>query len=369
MLTRMWIENSGRPTLRNRGPLGTAVLMAVLGAAGTMLAPRRLRLTTVPVVLHALSFRGASAVALGVAGTTGLLSARVRGHGRRPAGPDDRSFGRPRPWRRLVGGTALCTAAMVNAAVVVSRGWAARPVPGPADLVVVSLNTLGGEATPAQIAALVSAELRTADMAVVALPETTAELAAQCCALLEGQGTAFRSFSTDAEPGNPLAAISLLIDVRLGPYRQVPAPQLLLGAVVAESEAGAPTLVAVHPGAPMPAVGFRRWRSDVAATVKESQGRPYSLMAGDFNTTVDHLMMQNLLPAFDAATRAGRGAEGTWPAHFPAPLSAPIDHVLVNGSDLVVLSSRTERVGGSDHRAVIVRLRDLRRAGREASVS
>jgi len=41
-------------------------------------------------------------------------------------------------------------------------------------------------------------------------------------------------------------------------------------------------------------------------------------------------MMRDLAPCFDAAVAAGRGAEGTWPSHFPAPLAAPIDHVLVN---------------------------------------
>ena len=110
----------------------------------------------------------------------------------------------------------------------------------------------------------------------------------------------------------------------------------------------------------MPAVGFARWRSDVATAVGISRAHRNSVVAGDFNTTVDHEMMRHLAPSVDAATVVGRGAEGTWPARFPAPLAAPIDHVLVNGG-MTVLGSRTLRVGRSDHRAVVVRLRLLAR--------
>lgn len=328
-----------------RSRLESAALLAVVAAGAVSVQPDALGLSRVPVLLHALSFRAVTALGLAGTGAGIALAARLR--------PEDRAA---RIRRHTAGGVLLLSAA-AHGAVLLRRGWARPGSTKQADLVVVSLNTLNGAATPDQIAAVVRAELTTADAVMVALPETPEPLAHRCADLLAAAGHPVQAFCTTSNPENPLSTTSLLISERLGGYRQIPAPAMWLGAVIAEPVDGAgPVVAAVHPGAPMPDVGFWRWRSDVTAAVEVSRMHPFSVVAGDFNTTVDHAMMRHLEPSVDAATVAGRGAEGTWPAHFPAPLAAPIDHVLLGG-DITVLGCRTLRVGDSDHRAVIARLR------------
>lgn len=334
----------GRGSSRRGARLEAAALLAAAAGGVLSVQPDALGLSRVPIVLHLLSFRAATALGLATTGVGIALAGRSRSHPVLPV-------------RRLVAGAALVLAAVTHGAIVRKRGWAGQGSAERADLVVVSLNTLNGQASPDQITTLVAAEMLTADAAMVALPETPEPLAQRCAALLEQAGHRMQVFATTADPQNPLSTTSLLISEQLGRYRQVPAPPMLLGAVLTEPMDGSgPVLAAVHPGAPMPDVGFSRWRSDVTAAVGISRDHRDSVVAGDFNTTVDHAMMRHLEPAVDAATVAGRGAEGTWPARFPAPFAAPIDHVLLNGG-MTVLGSRTLRVGGSDHRAVVVRLR------------
>ncbi len=338
----------GRPALTGAGRrvllgLGTAALAPVVAGAVVGIDPGRFGLSTTPLVLHAVSFRGPMALGLTAAGVGTAWTLRL---GRRP---------RSVPWRRLSAGGVLLAAGLGQVAILIHRGVVGRPTPDHADLVVVSLNTLGGAATAGQIAALVEKELAGATGAMLALPETSNAIARETAALLSARGHRFQVFSTTQGP-RPLDTTSLLISDELGAYRQRRAPTLLLGAVLAEpADASGPILAAVHPGAPTSRVGYPRWRSDVAKAVGMCRGQPGSIVAGDFNACVDHQMMRDLEPCFDAATRAGRGAMGTWPAHFPSLLAAPIDHVLVNGR-YTVLGARTRRVGRSDHRAVIVRL-------------
>lgn len=322
--------------------LESAALLAAAITGAVTVQPDAVGLSRVPVLLHALSFRAVTALGLAATGL-GLAAA-----GR---------YGSPvmRIHRAAASG-ALLLAGATHGAMLVRRGWAKPGSAAPADLVVVSLNTLGGKATPEQIAALVGAELGTSAAVMVALPETPEPLARRCAELLHATGHPVQLFATTVDPQNPLSTTSLLVSERLGAYRQAAAPSMWLGAALAEPVGHAgPVLAAVHPGAPMPDVGFGRWRSDVSAAVGLSQENRYSVVAGDFNTTVDHAMMRHLAPVVDAAVAARRGAEGTWPAHFPALLASPIDHVLVHGP-ITVLGSRTVRVGASDHRAVVVRL-------------
>ena len=331
-------RQSGRPSR-----LESAALLVAVAAGAATVQPDAVGLSRLPGLLHVLSFRAVTA--LGLAATGVAVASRTG------------SVAPPAATRRAVAAGALLLAGAAHGVILARRGWARPGSAERADLLVVSLNTLNGAAAPERIVALVAAELTRADATMVALPETPEPLARQCAALLAAAGHPVQVFCTTADPTNPLSTTSLLVSERLGRYRRLDAPAMLLGAVLTEPEDGpGPVLAAVHPGAPMPAVGFARWRSDVTAAVGISRDHPFSVVAGDFNTTVDHAMMRRLTPSVDAATVAGRGAEGTWPAKLPAALAAPIDHVLLGGP-FAVLGSRTERVGASDHRAVVVRLR------------
>ncbi|MQA05671.1 MAG: hypothetical protein GEV07_24130 [Streptosporangiales bacterium] len=80
-------------------------------------------------------------------------------------------------------------------------------------------------------------------------------------------------------------------------------------------------------------------------------------MLGDVNATLDHEPLADLGGCVDAADAAGAGSAGTWPASAPAAIAAPIDHVFVPRASWLVLGTAARVVDGSDHRALVARLR------------
>ena len=303
-------------------------------------------------VVHAVSFRGLCGLL--AAGTAAASAAAAGRTARLPLG------------RVLASGaTAAGTGVAVGSVVaLLQQGWAGRSVTvrpsrahgsvaeAEADVVVLLLNTLMGAADAPAIVARAVAD----DATVSALPECSKPLARAVAAGLAARGRDVQAFGT-RENAWPTAETWLLVDRRLGRYRQVDAPRLQLGAAIAEPvDHDGPTLAAVHPPAPVPTVGLDRWRTFVRVAADVARTRDDAIVAGDFNTTLDHEPMVDLAPYADAATLAGRGAEGTWPARLPALLATPIDHVLIRPDRWTVLGTRTYRVGDSDHRAVVARL-------------
>ena len=325
-------------------------VLTLVGAAVTR-SPTRFGLGHRAGVVHAVSFR--SLCGLLAAGTAAAVAGRS-GHPRRAL------------QARLVDGVVAAGTGVAagNLVALGQQGWAGRSATvrpprangsvagAEADVVVLLLNTLMGASDAPEIVARAVAE----DATMLALPECSEPLARAVVAGLAAHGRDVQAFGT-RENAWPTAETWLLVDGRLGRYRQVDAPRVQLGAVIAEPvDHDGPTLAAVHPPAPVPAVGLDRWRSDVKVAVDVARTRADAIVAGDFNTTLDHEPMVDLAPYADAATLAGRGAEGTWPARLPALLATPIDHVLIRPDRWTVLGTRTHRVGGSDHRAVVVRL-------------
>ncbi|HST69513.1 MAG TPA: endonuclease/exonuclease/phosphatase family protein [Solirubrobacterales bacterium] len=84
------------------------------------------------------------------------------------------------------------------------------------------------------------------------------------------------------------------------------------------------------------------------------RGAPW-LLIGDFNATLDHSQLRDLLDRGyrDAAEVAGKGLEPTWPAEeWASRLPAvTIDHVLADRR-LGVVDYEVEELPGSDHRPV-----------------
>ena len=128
-------------------------------------------------------------------------------------------------------------------------------------------------------------------------------------------------------------------------------------------------LVSVHmwtPKRPCARSGVSLWRDDldVLAAMPVPAGPagpagPPSIVAGDFNSTLDHGEFRRLLRRglVDAARETGRGLAPTWsPAPWwPLGLLA-IDHILVDRR-CAVLDTSVHRLPGTDHRAVFARLR------------
>lgn len=138
-------------------------------------------------------------------------------------------------------------------------------------------------------------------------------------------------------------------------------------------------LVSVHmftPKRPCAPRGVSRWRDDLAVLaglpVPIGPADPPSIVAGDFNSSLDHAGFRRLLdgaglngrPAgiprgrlVDAARETGRGLVPTWGPvpDWPVGLLA-IDHILVDRR-CAVLGTSVHRLPGSDHRALFARVR------------
>jgi endonuclease/exonuclease/phosphatase (EEP) superfamily protein YafD len=112
-------------------------------------------------------------------------------------------------------------------------------------------------------------------------------------------------------------------------------------------------LVAVHTGQPINEPDD--WRADwgvlnqIVPALKGSV-----IVAGDFNTTLDHAPMRDLLGTgfADAARTANSGWQPTWPRQLGM---VAIDHVLTRGS-YSAISTSTFKVPDTDHRALVARL-------------
>ena len=114
-------------------------------------------------------------------------------------------------------------------------------------------------------------------------------------------------------------------------------------------------VVDVHPYPPTRSrVGA--WRSGLQSLPSTGRGAPW-VLAGDFNATLDHAEMREVIDSGyrDAGEVVGEGLTPTWP--FGRTLTPPItiDHVLAD-SRIGVAGYTVEGISGTDHRAVFARL-------------
>jgi endonuclease/exonuclease/phosphatase family metal-dependent hydrolase len=125
-----------------------------------------------------------------------------------------------------------------------------------------------------------------------------------------------------------------------------------------------PVLVeSAHPSAPSDLKNLDCWRADLAGEPGATDppatpDGPVRVLAGDFNSTLDHHALRRLIGRGyrDAAESAGRGLAGTW-GPYGGSLVPPvtIDHVLVDRR-IGVGAVGVDRLPGSDHRAVFAEL-------------
>ncbi|MGC4876582.1 endonuclease/exonuclease/phosphatase family protein [Micromonospora sp. DT43] len=114
-----------------------------------------------------------------------------------------------------------------------------------------------------------------------------------------------------------------------------------------------------HPAAPYALDQVGAWRADLVAQPPATPDGGLRILAGDFNSTLDHGPLRALLRTgyVDAADATGTGLTGTW-GPYDGDLIPPvtIDHVLVDrriaADDVAVFD-----LPGSDHRSVLATLR------------
>ena len=120
---------------------------------------------------------------------------------------------------------------------------------------------------------------------------------------------------------------------------------------------GAIELVAVHPNPPVDGDATAQWRSDLRALPRADPGGTLRVLPGDFNATLDHDELREILDSgyVDAADRAGKGLIPTWPTGRRIPPPVTIDHVLAD-QRIGVGDVSIHSLEGSDHRPVSAEL-------------
>jgi endonuclease/exonuclease/phosphatase family metal-dependent hydrolase len=116
-------------------------------------------------------------------------------------------------------------------------------------------------------------------------------------------------------------------------------------------------LVSVHPNPPVDGTAVADWRGDLRALPHADPEGPIRLLPGDFNATLDHEELRDILGSgyVDAADARGKGLIPTWPSgrRFPPPVT--IDHVLVD-ERVEVGDVSIHSLTGTDHRPIFVEL-------------
>ncbi|MBX3104167.1 MAG: endonuclease/exonuclease/phosphatase family protein [Microbacteriaceae bacterium] len=331
-----------------------AIALVLVLAAGTLIAfwPQLFGLQRAPVAAQVVSLRGmAAAVSLFI-----VLALVVLG------------FLVPK-LRRLCGAIGAIGLLFVVATVAVMaiRGLGSSGFhhKGPSDLTIMSWNTLGGAPGPMTIAnAAIDAG---AD--VVSLPETTNDVATEVARIMGAAGHPMWVHTFSYDQISKARSTSILISTSLGKYNvdiDHRTTQVLPTLVATPADGTGPTIVAVHVVAPSPSQ-LNHWKLDLTWIEQLCQGKNV-ILAGDFNSTLDHYWGLGEVPAngigncLDAGLASGNGAVGTWPTSLPPLLGAPIDHIMATpGWQVTGMRVIGDLDGaGSDHRPIVVQLMPLR---------
>lgn len=116
-------------------------------------------------------------------------------------------------------------------------------------------------------------------------------------------------------------------------------------------------LVSVHPMAPSIPSRTGQWADEYGSIPPATSVDLPSVLAGDFNATLDHARLRDLIDTGyrDAAEVMGKGLVSTWPSRIGWKLPVTIDHVLAERG-ISIAAYDVEKISGTDHRAVFAEL-------------
>jgi len=253
--------------------------------------------------------------------------------------------------------------ALINTAVVATRGIGdmSFATAAPRSITVLAWNTLG-DAPGAKVIAQLALD---SGADVVVLPETTKATADAVAAAMLEAGREMRPFTVAFDQVSKARSTSLLISADLGTYsvdQEEPNSAVLPTVIARPADGTGPTIMAVHLVAPIPGE-LAHWNDDLA-WMAQACSEPSTIIAGDFNSTIDHFSGlataegATLGDCVDAAAVSDNAAVGTWPTALPALLGAPIDHVMATPDWTVTGMRVIENYDkyGSDHRPVLAQL-------------
>jgi endonuclease/exonuclease/phosphatase (EEP) superfamily protein YafD len=239
--------------------------------------------------------------------------------------------------RPVIGIVALA----VGLPAVLHRRAAPRRAPSADDVTVLVLNVWHGRADTGALAALVERERPD----LVVLPEAGHEYCGRILERLAGyRGVASTPPGRRDGWGVTVLAGPRAADVGLEPEHVMRLPHVrVTGGLLGDRE-----LYAVHATAPARLGVVHDWRRDLrTAAGWTAMG---AIVAGDVNATVDHRLLRAV------GRSAGPAGTGTWPARLPRWAGIRIDHVLLP-EGVESSAASVHDVAGSDHRAVLARLR------------
>ena len=250
---------------------------------------------------------------------------------------------------------------LASVAILATRGFSATTAANTStNVTVLSWNTKGDAPGPIEIAKLALAQH--AD--IITLPETTLITGKAVERIMAAAGHPMWVLSDAYDYVSKSRSTTLLVSSALGAYKvdRSAGNTRVLPTVIARPDSGnGPTIVSVHAVSPIPKQ-MRNWRADLSWLATQCAGAN-TIMAGDFNSTLDHLRAyakpgQDFGSCTDAGYASHGGAVGSWPTNLPELLGAQIDHVMYS-SDWKVVAMKvigTEDNSGSDHRPIVATL-------------
>lgn len=260
-------------------------------------------------------------------------------------------------------GVLLVAFALLNSVVIASRGIGdigfATAAPG--SVTVLAWNTLGDAPGPDAITEL--AIDSGAD--VIALPETTNATGLAVAEAMARAGRPMQTFTVAFDQISKARSTTLLISDELGVYAvdgDEPNSRVLPTVIARPVDGQGPTIMAVHLVAPIPGE-LDNWQADLA-WMSTACSDDNTVLAGDFNSTIDHFAGlatsegATMGTCVDAAAASDNAGVGTWPTSLPALVGAPIDHVMATPNWKVTGMRVIENYDkhGSDHRPVLAQL-------------
>lgn len=332
-----------------RRVVAAAILIAVAAILAVLAWPQLFGLQRTFGIAHVVSLRGAAtAVAVILLAAVLLFALLVK------------------PARRFLAsvGVLLLAFALINTVVLAGRGFGDTSFETKAanDITVLSWNTLGD----APGAAAIAQRALDGKADIVTLPETTHALGLEVAAIMKAAGRPMWVYTKARDQISKSRSTTVLMSAELGKYTEddsLGSTAVLPSIVLRPNDGTGPVVIGVHAVAPL-AVEFGNWRSDLAWLAKACSGSN-TVMAGDFNATLDHMAglgataSQTLGSCADVALATGNAGVGTWPTTLPALAGAPIDHVMVTSgwkaTGMRVIQDAD--AAGSDHRPIIAQLR------------
>jgi len=120
--------------------------------------------------------------------------------------------------------------------------------------------------------------------------------------------------------------------------------------------AGDIVVESAHPCAPYP-LGTSCWAHNLRSQPPATPDGDIRVLLGDFNATLDHAELRQVIASGyrDAAADRGAGFRPTWPFHGWWVPWVTIDHVFVDRR-VAVTAYATRPLPGSDHRAILAEL-------------